>query len=95
MSRRAKVRLEQVSRLMGEAETAQLLAMSAGEFSRRSATLERQLGMPKRHPVLRKRDRVAIHQWLDGLYGTSAKTSNVSDLIRERMGALVDGNRAH
>ena len=83
-------------RLMSEAETAHHLAMSPSEFSRQASTLERDLGMPKRHPVLKRRDRIAVDQWLNRVFGVEAKATKVSDLVRQRMGELRDdGNRAH
>ena len=82
------------TRLLSEAETAQLLAMSPSEFSRRSKELEAELGLPKRHPVLKRRDRIAIELWLDAIFGVTHKAANVSDLVRQRMGELRDGERA-
>ena len=82
------------SRLMSEADTARLLNMSPSAFSRKAAQLEQQLGMPARHPGLKRRDSVAIHAWLNRLFGVREKQTNVSDLVRQRMGALRDGNRA-
>ena len=49
------------SRLFTEAETAHLLGMTPCSFSRRASQLEDELGMPRRHPVLKRRDRVAIN----------------------------------
>lgn len=80
---------------MTEAETAHHLAMSVSDFSRKATEWEKDLGMPRRHPVLCKRDRVAIDQWLDGLFGVDPKTTNVSALVRLRMGAQRDGEGAH
>jgi hypothetical protein len=34
------------------------------EFSRRSRVLEDKLGMPRRHHVLKRRDRVVLYDWL-------------------------------
>ena len=82
-------------RLLSEAATARLLAMSPSEFCRRAKELERDLGLPKRHPVLKRRDRIAIEVWLDQLFGVHRKAANVSDLVRQRMGELRDGARAH
>ena len=82
-------------RLMSEAETAHHLGMSASEFSRRAPLFEHELAMPRRHPLLKRRDRVAIDQWLNEVFGVKGKATNVSDLVRRRMGALEYGNRAH
>ena len=83
------------SRLLSETATAQFLAMSPSEFCRRSKELEDKLGLPKRHPILKRRDRVALEIWLDQIFGVTRKAANVSDLVRQRMGELRDGERAH
>jgi hypothetical protein len=80
-------------RLLSESETAHHLGMSPSAFCRRAAGLE-QLGLPKRHPILKRRDRIAIDGWLDGLFGVSRKAGSLSDLVRQRMGA-GDGDGAH
>ncbi len=72
-----------------------MLRMSPAAFSRRSRELEVTLGMPPRHPVLRRRDAVALHNWLNTVYGASEKPDTVADLVRQRMGTLRDGNSAH
>ena len=82
-------------RLILEREAARLLRMSASEFCRRAGELERDLGMPKRHPVLKRRDRVAFELWLDRVFGVERGSANVSELVRQRMGELRDGERAH
>jgi hypothetical protein len=46
-------------RLITEAETAHLLGMTPWSFSRKASQLEDELGMPRRHPMLKRRDRVA------------------------------------
>jgi hypothetical protein len=96
MTKRARLMDSEPPRLMSEAETAHHLAMSVSEFSRQAGTLERDLGMPKRHPVLKRRDRVAIDHWLNRVFGIGARATKVSELVRQRMGELRgDGNRAH
>jgi hypothetical protein len=82
-------------RLINETETAHHLGMSVSEFSRRSKEFEKKLGMPPRHPVLGKRDRVAIDQWLNGLFAVGDKPTKISDLVRDRMRSLQDGQRAN
>ena len=49
-------------RLISEAETAHRLRMSPSQFSRKAKMFEEELGMPRRHPVLKRRDSVAIDQ---------------------------------
>jgi hypothetical protein len=61
------------SRLITEAETARILRMTPCSFSRKAAQLENELGMPRRHPLLKRRDRVAIHRWLDSLFSVDRK----------------------
>jgi len=82
-------------RLISETETAHHLGMSPSEFSRRAPELEQTLGMPRRHPVLRKRDRVALDQWLNRLFAVKDGSPTVIDLVRRRMESLGDGNSAH
>lgn len=79
------------SRLMTEAETARLLHMTPCTFSRRASQLEDELGMPRRHPVLKRRDRVAMHNWLDQIYAVDRKPTTVSELVRKRMAELTNG----
>jgi hypothetical protein len=79
------------SRLITEAETAHLLGMTAWSFSRKAFQLEDELGMPRRHPVLKRRDRVAINKWLDNLFSVDRKPASVSELVRKRMAELTDG----
>ena len=82
-------------RLMSEAETAHRLAMSPSEFSRRSRSLEDELGMPRRHPILKRRDRIAIDEWLNAQFGVDQKPASLSALVRSRMRALGDGKSAN
>jgi hypothetical protein len=79
------------SRLITEAETAQLLGMSASAFSRRASEFEDELGMPRRHPMLKRRDRVAINNWLDQVFSVDRKSTTVSELVRKRMAELCNG----
>jgi hypothetical protein len=79
------------SRLITEAETAHLLGMAASTFSREAAKLEADLGMPRRHPMLRKRDRVALHIWLDQVFSVDRKPATASELVRKRMAELTNG----
>ena len=83
------------NRLLSEAETAELLRMSPSTFSRRSRELEVTLGMPPRHPVLKRRYAVALHNWLNTVYGAGEKPDTVADLVRQRMGTLRGGHGAH
>jgi hypothetical protein len=82
-------------RLINESETAHHLGMSVSEFSRRAAEFEEELGMPRRHPVLKKRDKVAIDQWLNRVFHVKDGSISVSDLVRQRMEALSNGKGAH
>jgi hypothetical protein len=79
------------SRLITEAETARLLGMDPSTFSRKAAKLEAELGMPRRHPMLKKRDRVAMNNWLDEVYSVGRKPTTVSELVRKRMAELANG----
>jgi hypothetical protein len=79
------------SRLITEAETARLLGMTPCTFSRKAPQLEDELGMPRRHPVLKKRDRVAMNNWLDQVYSVDRKPMSVSELVRKRMAGLANG----
>ena len=85
--------IDQPPRLMSEAETAHHLHMSVSQFCRRMEELERS-GMPRRHPVLRKRDRVAIDRWLDAEFGVDRKPDNLAALVRRRMEGPGDGHGA-
>jgi hypothetical protein len=78
------------SRLITEAETAHLLGMTPCSFSRKPSQLENKLGLPRRHPMLKKRDRVAIHNWLNHLYSVNRKPTTLSELVRKRMAELSD-----
>jgi len=78
-------------RLITEAETAHLLGMTPCSFSRKASQLEDELGMPPRHPILKRRDGVAIHGWLDQVFSVDRKPTTVSDLVRKRMAELTDG----
>jgi hypothetical protein len=78
-------------RLITEAETARLLGMTPCSFSRKAPQLEDELGMPRRHPMLKRRDRVAMHNWLDNLFSVDRKPKTVSELVRKRMAELTDG----
>lgn len=95
MAKRIRLTDVEPPRLINETETAHYLGMSIYEFSRRSEELETKLGLPKAHPVLGRRDRFAIDQWLDKLFGAAGKPTNLSDLIVSRMGSLRDGERAN
>jgi len=79
------------SRLITDAEAARLLGMYPTTFSRKAAKLEDELGMPRRHPMLKKRDRVAMNNWLDQVYSVDPKPMSVSELVRKRMAELTDG----
>jgi hypothetical protein len=79
------------SRLITEAETARILNMTPYSFSRKARELEDQLNMPRRHPILKRRDRVAIHAWLDNVFDVDRKPTTVSELVRKRMAELRDG----
>lgn len=87
MTRPRRIRLMDVEppRLLTEAETAHLLGMSASEFSRASADLEAQRGLPRRHPVLHKRDRHAIHRWLDREFGLDSPAEERRRLALARL----------
>jgi hypothetical protein len=78
-------------RLITESETARLLGMTPCSFSRKASQLEDELGMPRRHPMLKRRDRVAIHNWLDHLFSVDRKPTTVSELVRKRMAEFTDG----
>ena len=93
--RSASMRAENSARLMSEADTARHLNMSPSEFSRRCGEFEKKLGMPVRHPVLCKRDRVAIDQWLNRIFGVEQKPATVAALVRSRMGVLSNGEHSH
>jgi hypothetical protein len=47
--------------------------------------------MPRRHPLLKRRDRVAINSWLDGVFSVDSKPTTVSELVRKRMAELTNG----
>ena len=79
------------SRLITEAETAHLLGMTRWSFSRKASRLEAELGMPRRHPMLKRRDRVAINNWLDQVFSVDRKPTTVSVLVRKRMAELCNG----
>jgi hypothetical protein len=79
------------SRLITDAETALLLGMDPSTFSRKAPQLEDELGMPRRHPVLKRRDRVALHNWLDHQFLVDRKPATVSELVRKRMAELCNG----
>jgi hypothetical protein len=82
---------DNASRLITEAETAHLLGMTPCSFSRKASQLEDELGMPRRHPILKRRDRVALNDWLDKVFSVGRKAATVSDLVRKRMAELSDG----
>jgi hypothetical protein len=79
------------ARLITEADTAHLLGMTPCTFSRKASQLEDELGMPRRHPILKRRDRVALNDWLDNIYSVGRKPTTVSELVRKRMAELSDG----
>jgi hypothetical protein len=78
-------------RLISETETALLLGMTPCTFSRKASQLEDELGMPRRHPMLKRRDRVAINNWLDQVFSVDRKPTTVSVLVRKRMAELCNG----
>jgi hypothetical protein len=80
-----------IPRLITDAETAHLLGMSPWSFSRKAPELEAQLGMPRRHPILKRRDRVALNDWLDKVFSVGRRPTSVSELVRTRMAELGDG----
>ena len=83
-----KVRLQELEppRLLTDSEVAHLLGMSASAFSTRQRELEL-LGLPRRHPSLGRRDRKAIEQWLDALFGADI-ASDVDAIVAERLSHL-------
>ena len=95
MVKRIRLMDVEAPRLISEMETAHHLGMSISEFSRRSPEFERNLGMPKKHAVLAKRDRIAIDQWLNRQFSVGADPIKVSDLVKSRMKALQNGQSAH
>ena len=78
-------------RLVSETEAAQIIRWSSSEFSRRRGELEA-IGFPRRHPVLKRRDHVAIHRWLDEQFGLAKAPRDVDGLIKARLANL--GKRA-
>ena len=72
-------------RFLDESEVAHYLGMGNSTFRRKRAGLEF-LGFPQRHPIVKKRDRRAIDDWLDRISGLSScehdpLPSDLSELI--------------
>lgn len=86
MARRIRLQDVDPPRLLTEAEVAYHLGLSAAEFSRRAGELER-LGLPRRHPILNKRDLKSINAWLDGEFGLGACRDKVAGAISKRLDA--------
>lgn len=95
-----RIRLMDVEppRLITERETAHLLGLSTSELSRLAPDLETR-GMPRRHPVLQRRDARALHQWLDREFGLQSPAEARRQTVLERLAGLGgsgdDGTRAH
>ena len=85
----SRLRLHQFEppRLITENETAHLLGMAVSTFSRRASELEA-IGLPTRHPVLGRRDRIAIQHWLDRLSGLAQSPVDVNDVLTQRLAAM-------
>lgn len=81
-------------RLMNEAETADYLAMSPSEFSRRHAELEAK-GFPKRSALLGGRDSHAIDLWLDVHFGLISTPEQRRQGALARIGEMGRGEGAH
>lgn len=93
MTRRARLHDTAPPRLISEAECAHHLGLSAGEFCRRAAELEA-MGLPRRHPVLRKRDLRAIDIWLDCVFGLQSPVEARRAAVLERIGGMGHGTGA-
>ncbi len=84
MTRRVRLHEVEPPRLLTEAEVAHLLGMSSAELSRRHEELE-QRGMPRRHPILGKRDRHALHLWLDREFGLQSPAAARREAVLARL----------
>jgi len=77
-------------RLLNEEETAHYLGMSRTSFARSIDELEKN-NFPRRHPVLKKRDRHTIDVCLDRAYGIIDETELVNSLVVDLIKKIGNG----